>query len=80
MWMAPELLNSLNGRKVDTTQAVDTYAMGIMLWEALELREPWTHPNGRPIHGFSHQMFKAVESGQRPLVSEKAAAGASGTL
>lgn len=45
---------------------VDVYAYGIMMWEALELKQPWSEENYKK---YSHLIFSAVEEGKRPSIS-----------
>ena len=42
-WMAPEIVRSVYAGKerTDLTQAIDSYAMGIILWETMSLDAPW---------------------------------------
>ena len=67
--MAPELCtkDALSGRtKVKVSQAVDVYAYGVMMYEAIELDEPW---KGKE-YSFNHKVFKAVLRGERPKFSD----------
>ena len=68
LWMAPEIIRTMG--KHDTTgfaqltPSVDTYAFGIIMWEALMMLEPWSNVKVK----WSHEIFDMVESGKRPPV------------
>lgn len=66
LWMAPEIIATLKmpGQSL-FTQAVDTYAFGIIMWEALCREEPWSTSGFK----FSHEILDAVEKGDRPPVT-----------
>jgi serine/threonine protein kinase len=66
--MAPEIIKTMG--KHDTTgfaqltPSVDTYAFGIIMWEALMMLEPWSNVKVK----WSHEIFEMVEKGKRPPV------------
>jgi len=72
LWMSPEIVRSLASRLTgeETTaysQAIDTYSFAIIMWEALELKSPWS---SKPEYlQWTWTIMDAVEKGERPLVS-----------
>ena len=63
-WMAPEIVRSVYAGKerTDLTQAIDSYAMGIILWETMSLDAPW-----RELKRY-FEVFKRVLKGERPAL------------
>ena len=63
-WMAPEIVRSVYAgkEKTDLTQAIDSYAMGIILWETMCLDAPW-----RELKRY-FEVFKRVLKGERPAL------------
>merc|ERR1711907_254678 len=49
------------------SQAVDTYAFGIIMWETLERLEPWSNMGFK----WSHEILDAVCDGKRPPYSKE---------
>eukprot|EP00940_MAST-03C_sp_MAST-3C-sp2_P002302 g2302.t1 len=71
-WMSPEEIHAVYCDK-DTAKysaAVDVYAFGIILWEALSLRAPWKE------HKRYFEVWKRVYAGKRPGVHSEDAAEA----
>lgn len=70
LWMAPELvatiaLDNSGTREAKYSQAVDIYAFGIIMYEVLVLRMPWSSSN----YTWSHEVYRAVSNGLRPTSS-----------
>ena len=63
-WMAPEIVRSVSAGKesTDLTQAIDSDAMGIILWETMSLDAPW-----RELKRY-FEVFKRVLKGERPAL------------
>ena len=63
-WMAPEIVRSVYAGKerTDLTQAIDSYAMGIILWETMSLDAPWRHLKRY------FEVFERVLKGERPAL------------
>jgi len=66
-YLAPEIVKDLSTKRVFSTydRKVDVYAFGIILWQTLALKIPWTEYN------FMHEMHDAVVSGQRPKLTRE---------
>merc|ERR1712118_245422 len=58
LWMAPEIIRTMkqHGSMAHFSQAVDTYAFGIIMWETLERLEPWSNLGFK----WSHEILDAV--------------------
>ena len=70
LWMAPELVETIQLEKEGTyeasySQAVDIYAFGIILNEVLTLSRPWS----RTKYTWSHEIYEAVMKGERPVAT-----------
>jgi len=70
LWMAPELVETIQMEKEGTyeasySQAVDIYAFGIILNEILTLSRPWS----RTDYTWSHEIYSAVLKGERPVAT-----------
>jgi len=65
-WMAPELCRIYLDKSSQATysQAVDTYAYGIIMWEAVQLRAPFSGP--RWPARFQGRIIRHVAAGGRP--------------
>ena len=72
LWMAPEMSKQVRSVRVTVSQAIDMYSFGVMLWEGLELKLPWSMEK----ISFTHKIFRAVQGGRRPAVSAGASLGA----
>lgn len=69
LWMAPEIVRTMGKhgpQQAVMSQAIDTYAFGIILWEALMLVEPWSNMN----LNWTHEIFSLVEKGVRPKLDK----------
>jgi len=66
-WMAPEIVRSVYAgkEKTELTQAIDSYAMGIIMWETMSLDAPW-----RELKRY-FEVFKRVLKGERPPLRKK---------
>ena len=60
-WMAPEVMRNDYGLKVDV------YSFGMVMWELLTCRIPWSSAE----HQFAHLILKAVVDGERPVATEE---------
>lgn len=77
LWMAPEVFPKRGEKMSRYDLKVDVYSFGIILWETLELSQPWTHGGKRFQKGpIKTKIMNAVESGERPPISEKNASSA----
>eukprot|EP00939_MAST-03C_sp_MAST-3C-sp1_P001572 g1572.t1 len=69
-WMAPEV-SSITDRDLYAprtyTKAVDVFSFAMIMYEALELRLPWSHENLR----FANEILFGIESGKRPAIKNK---------
>ena len=73
LWMAPELVKSIKmeSRGVHTltySQSVDVYSFGIILWEAMELKAPWSV---KKYQKWTFTIFDDVEAGKRPPITNE---------
>ena len=73
LWMAPELVKSIKmeSRGVSSftySQSVDVYSFGIILWEAMELRAPWSE---KKYQKWTFRIFDEVEAGIRPPITKE---------
>jgi serine/threonine protein kinase len=60
-WMAPEVMLTNNyGFKADV------YSFGIVMYELLTCRKPWTGPQ----YAFAQQIGRAVLNGERPSIND----------
>ena len=67
LWMAPELVNTMSTKKrIMYSPAVDVYSFGIVLSEALALRQPWSVDT--QYHKFTYMLMDAVCAGVRPTI------------
>jgi len=62
-WMAPEIIENMSDSKALFTQAVDVFAFGIMLWEAIFLKAPWSEIK------WQSKICEKVVEGKRPTIS-----------
>ena len=60
-WMAPEVTSNNYGFKADV------YSFGIVMYELLTCRIPWSGVGG---YNFTHQIAMAVKRGERPSINE----------
>lgn len=58
--MAPEIWASMRKEMSHMTKKVDVYSFGIIMWEVLTLKQPWTEMN------FTYKIARALQAGERP--------------
>lgn len=72
LWMAPEVYPHRGEKMLHYDKKIDVYSFGIILWEALELSQPWTHDGTRFQRGpLNSKIMNAVEAGERPPISNE---------
>jgi len=63
VYMAPEIWRSIKENSTKLTKKIDCYSFAIIMWETLELKQPWSFAE------YSYQIADFVEKGVRPAVS-----------
>jgi serine/threonine protein kinase len=69
LYMAPEIIEKRHEDIAPYSREVDTYAFGLIMYEALELVAPWSLDF--PKNQFTYPIYNAVLNGRRPAVRKK---------
>ena len=54
--IAPEVWKTMTSHRTKLSKKMDVYSFGIIMWETLELKKPWTFAK------FSYQIAEWVEN------------------
>eukprot|EP00939_MAST-03C_sp_MAST-3C-sp1_P004373 g4373.t1 len=67
LWMAPEVFPKRGEKRLKYDKKVDVYSFGIILWETIALRAPWSGERFKkgPVRA---KIMTAVENGERPPI------------